>query len=339
MFEVARRSCWSRWLACASLLTISPALANASPEGESCSQLLQAIYAPPEDGVTFEDGTVLSLRDPQFKGRIEIESGVLQVARKEDITRARSLVSRVNNKHLLVAWSASGRFDPSVLRKSPETIQLLSAVPTDEQSFARVYGTATPVRPQLLKGYAHRVRKLTGCGSRCSPKGAGGPSLRATDLQRVNLKDGRDLSDYVKSQVDALWADGLIILVGHVEGGAVRLPDGSGIALERLQGRGQVWVLGCNTFAQRKPGSMLIENDMLVTVGEPEVEHVLDATRKLLLSFRQGDQAETAGFPRPTFEDVLRHAQNQRFSFLIPLTGVAWLISLQGDEDEDKELR
>lgn len=335
------------------------------PKDRSCAELLTAIYSaeakevPERPIIKFDDGTILKPDDEQLKAKVQNAKGVLQVSHQADYKRMLNLVKRTRNRDLLIAWSASGDLDAGVLKKTPVKISVLNGVPTSQEGFSRVYDSKTPVHPSTLKQYDDRVKKLTGCASLLTP----GPVVHSEDLQTAALGGASTIADHTQNFAKSQEADSLTLIVAHIdETGNLRFPDGSKLLATEIRGPGQVWIIGCKSLSHLK-ADLSAGGKLLVTSKDMDVVHALDVTKKIVdrlvapvratsdgkgeRNFRdkaRGDsgsrQSSRAGTKDAedgpaTYEDALRFAQNQGFDFLMALTGVMLIFSLE-DEDEDE---
>lgn len=328
----------------ASCLILGPSTSSAqAPSEKSCAQLLGELYKSSESKKTvesfvrFEGGESLRLDDPGTLERIRTATGVLQVGRLEDVKKARQLVKRAQRKDLLVTWSASERFDPAVLRRSPSSIKVFLAIPTTQSAFKSIYGTSRPVRENVLKQYKARVGKLTPCDYKCSSILTGSQIADVEDLAAKVGGGAGDQASAVAAHVKSQRAEELTIITGHIDAsGELRFPDGSAVSVSALKGSGQTWIIGCDSVRHLTTGVKATNDIILVTQGRPDLLHAFDVTVKLLDSLTKaagGGQGASGN----TYEDAFRYAHKRGFEFLVPLTGVAFLIKALDDEDDDKK--
>lgn len=308
----------------------APATAAPAKDEQSCVDLLKALYATPDAGgkaaaprapgaVQFDDGSSLGLTDPQIEVRVRAAKGTLQVQHRDDIAALRRIVQRTGNRDALVAWNASGRLDAAVLRRAPTSVEILSAIPTEQATFQRVFDDLTPVHPEVLRGYARRVRKIAEVKGRPS-----GPAIQSADLQTIPRQADATEADYVRARIAAQVPDGLIIIPAHIDDlGHVRFADGSRLPINQIKGDGQVWVLGCDAVKHVDVNYEAVTGKLMVTAGTPDIDRVLDVTRKLANHAKSGKNR--------TYEDLLRFVQQRRYNFILPLTGVTVLVSASDD--------
>lgn len=312
------------------LMPVTPVVAAPAKDEQSCVDLLKALYATPDTGgevaapratrtVQFEDGSSLGLIDPLIEDRIRVARGTLQVQHRDDVAVVLKIVRRTRNRNALVAWNASGRLDASVLRNRPTSVEILNAIPTQQAGFQRVFDDPTPVHPDVLGGYARRVRKIT---RQNSP--SGGPPIRGVDLQGIPRQAEATVADHVRDRIAAQKPDGLLIITAHIDDiGDVRFDDGSRLPLNQIKSNGQVWVLGCDAVKHVDVNYEAVSGKLMVTAGTPDINRVLDVTRKLTNHARNGKSR--------TYEDLLRFVQQRRYNFILPLTGVTVLVSASDD--------
>lgn len=234
-------------LVCFILATTAPA--QAQEHGDSCLNI------PPRESVDTggREQNAQERTDRRERRREELErqiresqEGNILVHDPEELGIIRRITHQNDaNRLVLMNRSTETRHDVPGLTRPLQSVHLYHATPATESAAVAIHGSAAS---GIDREYLASLRSALG-----SIQHSTGAAV--TDLQSLR-HDGVTMAATLYQSIVSGRRDELALVIGHVDHGAVRFPDGSSLLVSDISSLDcgcRVWVVGCNTLTQVRP--------------------------------------------------------------------------------------